>query len=98
VLWHRLLAHELIARGYRVVGVTLPRRCSTWLRKRLGREVVLHRTVLPELAVEGVFDAAVCTLTASTTSRRRNCGWRSARLRSAFGAAGGSSSIFTPHG
>ncbi len=56
-----LLAHELIARGYRVVGVDASEAMLDVARKRLGREVVLRRTVLPELAVEGVFDAAVCT-------------------------------------
>ena len=30
-------------------------------RERLGPEVVLSRMTLPELAVDGVFDAAVCT-------------------------------------
>ena len=30
-------------------------------RERLGPEVALSRTTLPDLAVEGVFDAAVCT-------------------------------------
>ena len=30
-------------------------------RERLGREVALSRVTLPDLAVEGVFDAAVCT-------------------------------------
>ena len=56
-----LLAQELIARGYRVVGVDASGAMLDVARKRLGHEVVLRRTVLPELAVEGVFDAAVCT-------------------------------------
>src|SRR4029434_8846005 len=30
-------------------------------RERLGPEVVLSRVTLPDLAVDGVFDAAVCT-------------------------------------
>jgi predicted TPR repeat methyltransferase len=56
-----LLAGELVARGYRVVGVDASDAMLTLARERLGPEVVLRRTTLPDLAVEGVFDAAVCT-------------------------------------
>jgi SAM-dependent methyltransferase len=56
-----LLAAELIARGYRVVGVDASEPMLALARKRLGSEVELTRTALPNLKVEGVFDAAVCT-------------------------------------
>jgi predicted TPR repeat methyltransferase len=56
-----LLAGELVARGYRVVGVDASEAMLTLARERLGPEVVLCRMTLPDLAVEGVFDAAVCT-------------------------------------
>jgi predicted TPR repeat methyltransferase len=56
-----LLAGELIARGYRVAGVDASEAMLARARKRLGAEVELTRTVLPDLKVEGVFDAAVCT-------------------------------------
>jgi predicted TPR repeat methyltransferase len=56
-----LLAGELVTRGYRVVGVDASDAMLTLARERLGPEVVLRRMTLPDLAVEGVFDAAVCT-------------------------------------
>ena len=56
-----LLARELIARGYRVVGVDASEAMLDVARERLGPEVVLSRMTLPDLVVEGVFDAAVCT-------------------------------------
>ena len=56
-----LLAGELAARGYRVVGVDASEAMLTLARKRLGPEASLSRMTLPELTVEGVFDAAVCT-------------------------------------
>jgi SAM-dependent methyltransferase len=56
-----LLAVELIARGYRVVGVDASDAMLALARARLGPKVPLHRMTLPDLAVEGVFDAAVCT-------------------------------------
>lgn len=56
-----LLAGELIARGYRVVGVDAADAMLALARERLGPEVALRRVTLPDLAVEGVFDAAVCT-------------------------------------
>ena len=55
-----LLAAELIARGYQVVGVDASEAMLALARKRLGPEVELIRTALPDLKVEGVFDAAVC--------------------------------------
>jgi predicted TPR repeat methyltransferase len=56
-----LLAGELIARGYQVVGVDASDAMLGLARKRLGPDVALSRMTLPDLAVEGVFDAAVCT-------------------------------------
>ncbi len=56
-----LLAGELIARGYRVVGVDASDAMLALARGRLGPDVALSRMTLPDLAVEGVFDAAVCT-------------------------------------
>ena len=56
-----LLASELIARGYRVAGVDASDAMLDLARKRLGPEVPLSRMTLPDLAIEGVFDAAVCT-------------------------------------
>ena len=56
-----LLAGELVARGYRVAGVDASEQMLALARERLGTEVALSRATLPDLAVEGVFDAAVCT-------------------------------------
>jgi predicted TPR repeat methyltransferase len=56
-----LLASELIARGYRVVGVDASDAMLARARERLGPEVALSCTALPELAGDEVFDAAVCT-------------------------------------
>ena len=57
-----LLAGELIARGYRVVGVDASEAMLALARERLGPEVVLSRMTLPELTVDAGFDAVVCTL------------------------------------
>jgi predicted TPR repeat methyltransferase len=57
-----LLADELAARGYRVVGVDASEAMLALARERLGPEVVLRRMTLPELTVDAGFDAAVCTL------------------------------------
>jgi predicted TPR repeat methyltransferase len=56
-----LLAGELIARDYHVVGVDASEAMLRLARERLGPEVALIPVTLPNLAVEGVFDAAVCT-------------------------------------
>ena len=56
-----LLASELIVWGYRVVGVDASEAMLARARERLGPEVTLSRMILPELAGEEVFDAAVCT-------------------------------------
>jgi SAM-dependent methyltransferase len=84
-----LLAGELVARDYRVVGVDASDAMLALARERLGTEVTLSRTRLPDLAVDGVFDAAVCTfdglnyltsdelrLTLAAVARRlRPAGW-----------------------
>ena len=57
-----LLADELIALGYEVVGVDASEAMLDVARKRLGPEAALSRMTLPDLTLEGVFDAAVCTL------------------------------------
>ena len=57
-----LLAAELVTRGYRVVGVDASEAMLAIARERLGPDVVLRRTTLPDLTLDGVFDAAVCTL------------------------------------
>ena len=57
-----LLAGELIARGYRVVGVDASGAMLARARERLGPEVTLSRMSLPDLTVGGIFDAAVSTL------------------------------------
>jgi SAM-dependent methyltransferase len=56
-----LLARELIERGYRLVGVDASEAMLARARRRLGARVALRRAVLPDLRVQGVFDAAVCT-------------------------------------
>ena len=56
-----LLAGELVDRGYRVVGVDASEAMLALARERLGPEAALSRMTLPDLAVAGVFDAAVCT-------------------------------------
>ena len=57
-----LLAAELIARGYRVVGVDASEAMLALARERLGPEVVLSRMTLPDLAIDRGFDAVVSTL------------------------------------
>jgi SAM-dependent methyltransferase len=56
-----LLAGELVARGYSVVGVDASDAMLALARELLGPEVTLTRTTLPDLAVDGCFDAAVST-------------------------------------
>jgi SAM-dependent methyltransferase len=57
-----LLAAELVTQGYSVVGVDASEAMLAVARERLGSDVVLRRMTLPDLTLEGVFDAAVCTL------------------------------------
>jgi SAM-dependent methyltransferase len=84
-----LLAGELTARGYRVVGVDASDEMLAVARARLGEHGSLIRGALPGLDVDGIFDAAVCTfdglnyltldelrLTAAAVSRSvRPAGW-----------------------
>jgi len=56
-----LLASELIARDYRVVGVDASDSMLALARGRLGPEVALSCMTLPELPGDDVYDAAVCT-------------------------------------
>ena len=84
-----ILARELIARGYRVIGIDASDAMLDLARERLGPDVELSRVTLPDLRLEGVFDAAVCTfdglnyldpdelqLTMAAVARRlRPAGW-----------------------
>jgi SAM-dependent methyltransferase len=56
-----LLAEQLVARGYEVVGVDSSAEMLDRARQRLGDEATLLRQTLPDLAVDGPFDAAVST-------------------------------------
>lgn len=56
-----LLAAELIGRGYRVKGVDASTAMLDRARRLLGPDADLERVVLPDLPIEGVFDAAVST-------------------------------------
>jgi predicted TPR repeat methyltransferase len=56
-----ILASELITLGYAIVGVDASDAMLALARKRLGPEPVLSRMTLPDLRLEGVFDAVVCT-------------------------------------
>jgi SAM-dependent methyltransferase len=56
-----LLAVELAALGYEVVGVDGSEAMLARARRRLRSEVRLVRSTLPALAVTGEYDAAVCT-------------------------------------
>jgi SAM-dependent methyltransferase len=56
-----LLAAELNDRGYRVVGVDASEAMLARARKLLGPDTLLVRAALPDLPVDRVFDAAVCT-------------------------------------
>ena len=69
-----LLAGELIAAATCVDGVDAADAMLALARERLGRGGVAPDDA-PDLAVEGVFDAArSARSTASTISLRRNCG------------------------
>jgi SAM-dependent methyltransferase len=57
-----LLTAELIGRGYRVVGVDASEEMLARARGLLGPDVELIPTSLPDLDVDGQFDAVVCTL------------------------------------
>jgi SAM-dependent methyltransferase len=57
-----LMAAELIALGYHLTGVDASAAMLERARRLLGPDVALHRQALPDLAIDGVFDAAVSTL------------------------------------
>lgn len=59
-----LMAAELVALGYRVVGLDASAAMLARARRRLGPDVVLVRETLPGLSVEQVFDAAIATFDA----------------------------------
>ena len=59
-----LMAAELIALGYRVVGVDGSSAMLARARQRVGPATVLMQQTLPGLTIGGVFDAAVCTFDA----------------------------------
>jgi predicted TPR repeat methyltransferase len=56
-----LLAVELTALGYQVVGVDSSEAMLARARERVRPEVRLVRSTLPTVAVTGEYDAAVCT-------------------------------------
>ena len=91
-----LLAEELTARGYRVVGVDASDAMLALARERLGPDVELSRMTLPDLTVEGVFDAAVCTLDGFTYLDPDELRLTLAAVALQLRPAVGSSSTFTP--
>ena len=56
-----LMAAELMALGYRVTGVDASAQMLARARRLLGPEAVLVQEALPDLTIDGVFDAAVST-------------------------------------
>lgn len=57
-----LMTAELLARGYDVEGVDASPAMLALARDRLARDALLTECVLPDLPVQGPFDAAVSTL------------------------------------
>jgi SAM-dependent methyltransferase len=56
-----LMTVALTRLGYRVIGVDASLPMLARARQRLGPDTVLLGQTLPDLVVDGVFDAAVCT-------------------------------------
>jgi SAM-dependent methyltransferase len=56
-----LMGAELEALGYRVSGLDSSRSMLDRARRRLGPEAVLAECRLPDLSIDGVFDAAIST-------------------------------------
>jgi predicted TPR repeat methyltransferase len=81
-----LLAAELARLGYRVTGVDASESMLELAHGRLGDDAALVRAILPELPVEGVFDAAVSTFDGfnylSPDELRQTVGAVAGRLRS----------------
>lgn len=59
-----LMAKALMDRGYEVVGVDASPDMLARARQLLGPDVPLHQRILPNLSVDGIFDAAVSTFDA----------------------------------
>jgi SAM-dependent methyltransferase len=59
-----LLAAQLISRGYHVTGVDASQAMLERARRLLGPRARLCHRVLPDLSVEGTFDAAIATFDA----------------------------------
>jgi SAM-dependent methyltransferase len=57
-----LLAAELTACGYEVTGVDASQAMLACARRLLGPQARLVRATLPDLPLEGTFDAVTCTL------------------------------------
>ncbi len=56
-----LMAQQLLARGYHVVGVDGSAAMLSRARGLLGPDAVLLQQTLPDLAVDGIFDATIST-------------------------------------
>jgi predicted TPR repeat methyltransferase len=56
-----LMSAALVALGYRVTGVDGSAAMLARARHLLGPDTVLHQQTLPDLMIDGVFDAAVST-------------------------------------
>jgi SAM-dependent methyltransferase len=56
-----LMARQLVSRGYRVVGVDSSPAMLDRARELLGPEAVLIQQTLPDLTLDGTFDAAIST-------------------------------------
>jgi SAM-dependent methyltransferase len=56
-----LMASELVALGYRVVGVDASAQMLARARRRLGPEAHLVQETLPRISIDATFDAAVST-------------------------------------
>ena len=69
-----LLAAELIALGYRVVGIDGSEQMLARARRLLGPHVLLARTALPDLTSTGSSTPPSVPSTGSTTSVRPICG------------------------
>ncbi len=82
-----LMAQQLVSRGYRVVGVDSSPAMLARARELLGPDADLIRQTLPDLTLDGTFDAAISTFdgfnyltpadlqrTLAAVSQRLRCG------------------------
>ncbi len=80
-----LMAKALTDRGYEVVGVDASPDMLVRARQLLGPAAVLHERTLPNLDVDGIFDAAISTFDAlnylTTDELRASLGEVATRLR-----------------